>query len=226
VTRYGPGLARGGRWQDGCRGPASAATAYTAPVRYPQPYFAPPFQPDQPGAGDNARALAIPGYRQVRNYTCGYAVALMALRYWRPEIGARELYERLGTTRDGTRQNALVGALRGAGLRANVRYDVDFQRLQVAIDRGKLIVGYHHAIEHWVLLYGYGVEPERVFVADSRAGEPCEHLWSDYGPVLRGFGIVCSARPAAGVREGPEVAALPARLSAPDDAARQLRFDF
>ena len=141
----------------------------------------------------------MPGYRQVRNYTCGYASALMVLRHYRPETNARELFDRLGTGRDGTRQTAIVRELRASGLSANVRYDVDFTRLRTAIDRGKLVIGYLHDIDHWVVLYGYGAAPEQqVYVADPRPLEPCVHGWDAYRPRLRDFGIVCSdpvARP-------------------------------
>lgn len=156
-----------------------------------------------------ARTLDIVGHRQVRNYTCGYASSLTVLRHFRPEIRARELYDRLGTGRDGTRQGAIIRELRRAGLSANARYDFDFQRLQTAVDRGKLIIAYYYPAEHWVVLYGYGREPERVFVADSRAGEQCEHPWADYGPKLRGFGIIIAdreARPASASEAAAELA--------------------
>ena len=185
----------------------------------PKPHFAPPFRTPQAHGDPTATTLAVPGYRQVRGYTCGYACALMVLRYFGADVGGEKLFLRLGTGRDGTRQNALVRELRAGGVSVNVRYDVDFARLRTAVDRGKLIIAYHYQAEHWVVLYGYGVEPARVYVADSRAGEPSLHLWDSYGPTLRGFGIICSDR-----RATVPGAAIEPPSAAPD--TEQLRFGF
>jgi hypothetical protein len=138
--------------------------------------------------------LAVPGYRQARNYTCGYAAALMILRYFHPDAPAQALYTRLGTCRDGTRQNAIVRELRRSGVSANVRYDCHFGRIVRSIDQGKPIIGYLHDIDHWMVVYGYGRDPDRVFVADPEPQEPCEHRWSSYGERLGHFGIICSSR--------------------------------
>lgn len=176
------------------------------------PHHTPRFAPAHPAPGPG-RSLPLSGYRQARNYTCGYASTLMVLRHFRPEVGARELYERLGTARDGTRQTAIVRELRAAGIGANVRYDVDFARLRLAIDRSKLVIGYLHDIEHWVVLYGYDLGPDRVYVADPRPNERCVHPWAAYGKRLGAFGIVCSD-PAARVLLLPPA---PARESATPD---------
>lgn len=159
-------------------------------VRGLKPHFAPPFEVvrDRPGA------VTVPlfGYRQTRSYSCGFATALMVLRTFGRSVEARELFERLRTGRSGTRQTAIVTELRRRGLRANIRYDLDFAALSRAIDAGKLIVAYLGDAEHWLVVYGYGRGPERVFVGDPRPGERCEHRWDAYGARLGGFGIVCS----------------------------------
>lgn len=170
--------------------------------------------------------LPVPGYRQARNYTCGYAAALMVIRYFEPDASAQELYARLGTCRDGTRQTAIVRELRNSGVSANVRYDVHFGRIARSIDQGKPIIGYLHDIDHWLVIYGYGRDPERVFVADPEPYESCEHRWSTYGQRLAHFGIICSRRavarpevPAARERRGPIL--LPASpIAAHHDARR------
>lgn len=136
--------------------------------------------------------LPVSGFRQARDYTCGFATTLMVLRYFGADIPGAELFRRLGTDRDGTRQNAIVRELRAAGLGANVRYDVDFARICRQIDHNKLVVGYLHDDEHWLLIYGYGRDPDRVFVADPHPKRDCEHVWDGYGERLNGFGIVCS----------------------------------
>jgi ABC-type bacteriocin/lantibiotic exporter with double-glycine peptidase domain len=160
----------------------------------PKPYLAPPFYPSVHPADPHVRALAIPGYYQVRGYTCGFACTLMVLHYYRRYVTGRELYARLGTDRDGTRQGAIVRELRAAGLGARAIYDLDFARLRAAIDAGRPIIGYHHRLEHWVVLYGYGDNPQRVLVADPIREHRGEHAWSTYGAKLHGFGIVTAPR--------------------------------
>lgn len=157
-----------------------------------KPHFAPPFEPVHGASGEVT--VRVFGYRQTRSYSCGFATVLMILRTFGRAIEARTLFQSLGTGRSGTRQRAIVRELRRAQISANVRYDVDFETLVRAFDAAKLVVGYLADVEHWLVLYGYGRRPDRLFVADPRPGESCEHLWGDYGPRLGGFGIVCSPR--------------------------------
>lgn len=197
-----------------------------------KPHLAPPFLPARRLDDGDVVTLPVPGYRQVRSYSCGFATALMVVRYFELPVAGRELYSLLGTDRTGTRQTAIVRALRGLGLRASVRYDAGFDRLARGIDAGKLVVGYLHDVEHWLVLYGYGRDPDRVFVADPRPGLPCEHLWEDYGARLGGFGIFCSrADRAARAEDDAMPMPMPERplgeaRSAPAGALTQLRFDF
>lgn len=159
-----------------------------------QPYTAPPFYPGVPLGDDTANVLSLRGFYQVRPYTCGFASALTVLRYFRRDVPAPELYERLGTDSEGTSQSAIVREVRAEGLSANIRYDMDFARLCRCIDENRLVIGYHHRLEHWVVIHGYARDPDRVFVADSYPGYRREHWWEQYGVKLGGFGIVCGAR--------------------------------
>ena len=187
----------------------------------PQPFLAPPFQVIHRPRDPRVVTLPLFGYRQVKNYSCGFASTLMVARHFRVPIAARELYERLGTSYWGTSQAAIVRALRGIGLRANLRYDVDFERVATAIDRGKVLIGYLEADEHWLVLYGYGRSPERVFVADPRPHyRRCERPWRLYGERLGGFGIVCSAGPSPRRAELSPVAASLAPRRACESLAR------
>lgn len=166
--------------------------------------------------------LALPGYRQARNYSCGYAAALMVIRHFHPDAPALELFGRLGTGRDGTRQTAIVRELRRSGVSANVRYDVHFGRIVRSIDQGKPIIGYLHDIDHWMVIYGYGRAPDRVFVADPEPHEACEHSWSSYGSRLAHFGIICSQRaPTRAVPERRAPILLPSSPPAVERCARR-----
>lgn len=123
------------------------------------------------------------------------------LHAFQKRIKPVDLYKRLGTDHGGTGQTAIIRELRAGGVSANLRYDLDFEGLKRSIDAGKLIIGYHHRVEHWVVIYGYGVSPNRVFIADPVVEWKSEHLWEQYGPKLQNFGIVCSGRRRA--RTGP-----------------------
>ncbi len=157
-----------------------------------KPHFAPPFCPvvDRPAA----KTVPVIGIRQARNYSCGFASALMVLRSFGHSPEAKELFDGLGTGRGGTRQNAIVRELRRRQISANVRYDFTFDKLTRTVDAGKLVIGYLGDAEHWLVLFGYERDPDRVFVADPRPGEDVEHLWEAYGTRLGSFGIVCSPR--------------------------------
>ena len=141
---------------------------------------------------------------------------MTVVRYFGAAVAAPELFRRLGTGRDGTRQGAIVRVLRECKIRANVRYDMGFAELCRCLGKGKLIIGYLNDLEHWVVIYGFGLEPRRVFVADPRPDQSCEKSWQQYEPRLGGFGIVCS--PAARVSVVP-TQSLP-EMSAPETRPR------
>ncbi len=125
--------------------------------RYRQPHQLVPYQVAL-CADAMGKTLEVSGFRQVRSYTCGYAVTATVLDYFGEYIPAAQLFRRLGTGRDGTRQNAIVRELRSQGIRASVRYDVGFDRVCHEVDRDKLIISYLADAEHWVVVYGYGEE--------------------------------------------------------------------
>jgi len=159
----------------------------------PKPYLTPPYYPPAP-TDASVRVLPIRAYYQARPYTCGFASVLTVLHAYRRYVPAEEVYDRLGTNHTGTSQNAIIRELRTANIGVGLRYNMDFDAVKACLDRGKLIISYHHRLEHWVVLYGYGTGPDRVFVADSLPNNRSEQLWSRYGEKLRGFGIVCNRR--------------------------------
>lgn len=136
----------------------------------------------------------------------------MVLRHFERSLCGSELFRALGTARDGTGQSAIVRVLRSQGLGANVRYDMNFARIVSCVDQGKPLVGYLEDEEHWLVIYGYARNPERVFVADPEPDKACEHSWQSYGQRLGGFGIVCSQRQVPTVLD--------------EDVVTQLSFDF
>ena len=158
-----------------------------------KPYTAPAYYPGVPLHDHTAQVLSLQGFFQVRPYTCGFASTLTVLRYFRRYVPERELYERLGTDSEGTSQTAIIRELRREGLSVSIRYNMDFSRICQAIDSNRLVVGYHHRLEHWVVIHGYARDPDRIFVADSYPGYRREHTWEYYGVKMHGFGIVCGS---------------------------------
>jgi len=191
-----------------------------------KPHFAPPFRVLHP-TDARVRTVGLAGFRQVRNYSCGYASALMVARHFGRCISGESLFERLGTGRDGTRQAAIIRELRRLDIRAGVRYNADFDDYARAIDSGKLIIGYLHDVDHWLVIYGYGREPRRVFVADPRPGEDCQHDWMHYGPRLGGFAITCSPRPGTTPEDftAPIVDSKPAKPTALGPLGRHVQLE-
>ena len=154
----------------------------------------------------------------------------MVARHFVPSCGALQLYRSLGTSRDGTRQTAIVRELRGLGISANLRYDIDWHRAVRQIERDKLMIAYLFDDEHWLVVYGYARDPDRVFVADPRPGHACVYPWPSYGRRLGGFAIVCSQ---GSRRRRDTEFRLPIQSAerllqpSPDDVVSdQLRFDF
>lgn len=166
----------------------------------PKPYTAPPFFPDVSLGDPTCAANRVRGYYQVREYTCGFASTLTVLHGFRRFADPEEVYRQLGTDRSGTRQTAIVRTLRHYGLSASPRYDLDFEAMARQIRHGSLLVVYHHRLEHWLVLFGYARDPERVFVADSLPGHKSEHPWTEFGPKLNNFAIVCRPRRKSAVR--------------------------
>ena len=168
-----------------------------------KPYLAPPYYPVPPRGDQAARVLPIAAHFQVTQYTCGFASVLTVLKSYGRSVNERELYRRLGTGRDGTSEVAILSELDRAGIAAEVRHDLSFPEIRQVVDQRRLIIGYHGGLDHWLVLHGYGTDPERVFVADSLVGNRRVHPWADYGPKLGGFGIVCR-RGSAVARRLPE----------------------
>ena len=160
--------------------------------------------------GTNVETLPIPGYCQTQTYTCGFVAGLMILRYFRPDYPAERLY---GIVRPdprwGTSRRRLKMALEVSGLRVSQRRNLDFKGICAAIDHRKpiaVVVDVDEQTSHWVVVYGYGRKPNRVYVAAN--GLPLlsrkEYPWGSFKQYLwsePGIGLVCS-----GPKDAPDQA--------------------
>ena len=144
--------------------------------------------------------LNIAAYRQVESYTCGFVAGLMVLHTFRPSASVDRFYRKVRPnprTRASTRK--VTEALRNSGVGVSVRHDLDFSGIREQIDAGFPIISCVHtdnpAVEHWVVLYGYGIRPNRVFIAAN--GLPYlarrEYPYSEYSRLSspKRFGLVC-----------------------------------
>ena len=147
--------------------------------------------------------LDLPGYSQIDTYCCGVVAGIMALKHFKPRASFTRFYQRVNPHRvHGTPTPRLIRALRQSGVRVTERSDLAFDDLCAAIDSGHPVImtihnpGTEADEDHWVVVYGYGKRPARVFLATN--GVPLftsnrlprrkfERLWSPHGN-----GLICS----------------------------------
>ena len=118
----------------------------------------------------NVCTLDVPGYRQLESYTCGFAAGLIVLHTFYPRRSIRRLFDLVGSDYNyGTQNSTLVKSLRASGVGVGHRDDLTFAKICRAIDDGfpiiTLVGSTDPEVEHWVVLYGYGRKPNRVFIA-------------------------------------------------------------
>ncbi len=121
-------------------------------------------------SGPDEVTLDLPGYCQLDSFGCGAIAGVMALKHFKPRASFSAFYARVSPRpENGTETYRLVRALRQSGLRVSERHEMSFADLSAAIDAGKpVIVLIHNSGDddsHWVVVYGYGSKPNRVFLA-------------------------------------------------------------
>jgi len=153
------------------------------------------------GSGDGEVTVDVPGYRQVNSYACGAVAGLMALHTFRPDVGARAFVARVAPDPDdGTPASRIVRALEHHGVGARRRYDLDFDKIVRAIDQGCPIITLRNTSDpessHWIVVYGYGVRPRRLFVGGNGLLRNPPVPWGTFRRQWsqQGYGLVCSPR--------------------------------
>jgi hypothetical protein len=126
---------------------------------------------------DNVETLNIRGYRQTDSYSCGFAAALTVVHAWFPHKSIGRFYKEVNPhPEDGTSQTKLVKVLRENHVAVSVHDDLDFDKIAAIIeDRHPIIVTVKRdgGDSHWVVIYGVGHSPRRVFIA----GNTFPHRW-------------------------------------------------
>lgn len=167
--------------------------------------------------GPHEFTLDLPGYCQIDTYSCGVVAGVMALKHFKPDASFSAFYARCDPHPEwGTSTARLTRGLRRSGVRVREHTDLTFAGLRAALDAGSpvLVTVQNPGSEdaHWVVVYGYGLKPNRVFLATN--GFPLvsaneftlrqfARLWSPHGN-----GLVCAApkRPARSARKAQRVA--------------------
>jgi hypothetical protein len=155
--------------------------------------------------GEDVCTLDLPGYRQLESYTCGFVAGAMVLHTFRPGASLKKFFAHCSPDYEhGLDTKPLIRCLRANGIGVSQRHNLDFERIVSTIDQGYPIITLTKTPrsdeEHWVVIYGYGKKPNRVFVAGE--GLPLiNHLtgqkeipWSTFSRskwAERGFGLVC-----------------------------------
>jgi len=150
----------------------------------------------------NKVTLALPGYMQLDSFSRGAVAAAMVVKYFRPSARFERIYARINPDPNwGASTKTVARALRQFGVRVRIRSKLTFGDLCGAIDADSpVLVTIHNPraqTDHWVVVYGYGRKPNRVFIASN--GIPFFHnavplrkfsyIWSP-----RGNGLICENR--------------------------------
>ncbi|MCL4750429.1 MAG: C39 family peptidase [Myxococcales bacterium] len=155
----------------------------------------------------DAVVLDVPGLRQTRDYSCGYAAALMVMWTFRlPRTKAGQTksmtslwYRVEPDTETGTSTTRMIAALRASGIGVSHRRDLDFDQIADAIADGfPIIVVVKTArpdTDHWVVVYGANPALRTVFVAGNELPliGTNEYRWGRFRRTWAepGEGLVC-----------------------------------
>lgn len=144
--------------------------------------------------------LDVPGYRQTDTFGCGFVAGLMVLHTFKPRASLDRFHKSVAPNQDeGATPARIIRALGERGISARPRYNLAFEQIRRAIDAGQPIITLvktkKASTEHWVVVYGYGLLPNRLFVAGHGivSGNGARS-WAKFKreSARDGYGLVCS----------------------------------
>jgi hypothetical protein len=123
----------------------------------------------KPGQG---ASLRVAGYAQTLSYNCGVVAGWTVVQSFWPKRSFERFYRLVSPDRDsGTSTAELVGALRHSRISVT-RCGPTFPKIKAAIDGGCPMIACVYRpgkdYRHWIVVYGYGLNPKRVYVAGNR----------------------------------------------------------
>jgi hypothetical protein len=131
----------------------------------------PPIRDDYEYALDQEEVkLEVPGYRQLDEFSCGPVAAWSIIETFHPgSIAFGNFYLDCKMDEDGSNEYQIIDALRKHGVGVGIRDELDFEDVVKTIDRGFPILGsvtHPGYADHWLVIYGYGLNPERLFTCN------------------------------------------------------------
>jgi hypothetical protein len=153
----------------------------------------------------HTQTLDLPGYKQMDAYSCGFVAGAMVLRCFHPRRSLRRFFDLCRPHYDtGISTTALITALRASGVGVSYRKNLTFGKLARALDAGYPVITVVHTpmpnVDHWVVIYGYGRQPNRLFIAGDGLrvigawGARKEVAWERFVKEVwayRGHGLIC-----------------------------------
>ncbi len=154
--------------------------------------------------GPDVETIKLRACLQTQTYTCGSIAALMVARHFNPRLKVDSIFRKANADPDlGISTAKMAGVLRSCGVRVGERQSLEFRDIVDAIDRGRPILTVVNTDNpdagHWVVIYGYGKKPNRVFLAAN--GTPLlgryEYPWGFFRQHhwrYQGFGLICQGK--------------------------------
>lgn len=124
---------------------------------------------------DDEVTLDIAGYRQTDTFSCGASAGYTIVKTFHPEVDFDDFFTALRPDPErGVSVSMLLRALKKFKVGTSIKDYMSFREIAKAIDSGyPVIVGRltEHGQDHWSVIYGYGNNPQRVFLVN-RSGNP------------------------------------------------------
>jgi hypothetical protein len=145
------------------------------------------------------RLLALPGYRQLDEHSCGFLAVLAVVHHFSPHVPSEDVLRVVRpSAANGCDQRRVVDSLRRHGVAAEYREGLGLRRLHGLMDRGAPVIvtmwPEWSACDHWTVVRGIDLDRERVFLtnygpAADEGSMPWSQFVEDWYP--RGGGLVC-----------------------------------
>jgi Papain-like cysteine protease AvrRpt2 len=151
---------------------------------------------------DDETKLLVPGFRQLNAHDCGPVSVYSVVRAFHRRASYSKIYRDCNPSEDeGAGLTQMIRALRRNGVGVSERWGMTFKDVVLAIESGHPIIVGERTDDpdsgHWVVIYGYGKNPKRVFTCNqpnvvALSGRE-EFTWQDWRGLWdeKGFGLVC-----------------------------------
>lgn len=143
-----------------------------------EPHVIPDVLPDVLPRPKDAVTLKLKGFSQADRSSCGVAAGYSVVSTLHPHASFKRFYQlcradpKIGVTMANLRR-----ALESSGVEVDYRRTINWDRLKAWIDGGRPVICFVHRPEedgatthHWLVVYGYRLDPREVFVSGNGWG--------------------------------------------------------